>query len=333
MLELPAIAEFDAAGLASIAELKEPAVFRGLISDWPVVAAAAVSDQQLCSYLLRLDNGAPIEAFIAPAQVRGRFFYSATMSGFNFERGNLRLRDLLALLTAEAVKKDKAGIYAGSVPAASVVPGFGRENELPFLADKRTEPRLWLGNETNIATHFDEANNLACVAAGHRRFVLFPPDQVANLYVGPIDVTVAGLPASMVDMRAPDLEQYPLFRTALDSARSAVLGPGDAIYVPALWWHHVEATDPLNLLVNYWWQDGAADAGSPFASIAHGLLTISHLPVEQRRAWRAFFDHYVFQLDHDPAVHIPPHARGVLGESSSAIRRTIKEFLLRALHR
>src|SRR3546814_4100254 len=68
-------------------------------------------------------------------------------------------------------------------------------------------PRVWIGNATHVSTHYDVSSNLACVVAGRRRFTLFPPDQIANLYVGPLDVTMAGQPASMVDLAAPDLTQ------------------------------------------------------------------------------------------------------------------------------
>ena len=111
----------------------------------------------------------------------------------------------------------------------------------------------------------------------------------------------------------------------------AELEPGDAIYIPAMWWHHVEAVSPFNALVNYWWKDGPADAGPAFASVAHGILTISALPERQRDAWREMFDYYVFRRHGDPGAHIPVRARGVLSETSPAIRHGIKEFLRRIL--
>jgi hypothetical protein len=135
----------------------------------------------------------------------------------------------------------------------------------------------------------------------------------------------------MVDFRNPDFARFPRFREALASAMVAELEPGDAIYIPPLWWHHVEALDAINILVNYWWQDSPPDAGPGMACLGHGILSIGHLPETERRAWRALFDHYVFRLDGDPAAHIPPHARGVLGESTPTLRRRIKEFLVRSI--
>ncbi len=61
-------------------------------------------------------------------------------------------------------------------------------------------------------------------------------------------------------------------------AEVAELDPGDAVYVPALWWHHVEALEEFNVLVNYWWRDVADYFDSPSSSLLHCLLTIKSLP-------------------------------------------------------
>ena len=53
-------------------------------------------------------------------------------------------------------------------------------------------PRLWLGNAIKVATHYDQMENIGIVVTGRRRFTLFPPEQVANLYMGPIELTPAG---------------------------------------------------------------------------------------------------------------------------------------------
>ena len=120
-------------------------------------------------------------------------------------------------------------------------------------------PRIWIGNRSLVSTHFDLSDNIACVVAGRRRFTLFPPEQLPNLYVGPLDHTMAGQPASMVELNAPDFERFPRFREALAAAVTAELEPGDAIYIPTLWWHQIEALAPFNILVNYWWEDAPPD--------------------------------------------------------------------------
>ena len=50
----------------------------------------------------------------------------------------------------------------------------------------------------------------------------------------------------------------------------ADLEPGDAIYIPTLWWHHVRSHSPLNILLNYWWQ--ADPAQTQFASVFDALM-------------------------------------------------------------
>ena len=56
----------------------------------------------------------------------------------------------------------------------------------------------------------------------------------------------------MVHVTAPDLDRFPLFEAALELAQEAVLSPGDAIFIPRCWFHHVEALERFNILVNYW---------------------------------------------------------------------------------
>ena len=175
------------------------------------------------------------------------------------------------------------------------------------------------------------SSNVACVVAGRRRFTVFPPDQFANLYVGPLDHTMAGQPNSLVDPDAPDLDRFPRYAEALAHARSAVLEPGDAIFLPPMWWHHVRALDRFNVLVNYWWGHEAAEA---FPALIHAILAVRDLPPREREVWRSWFDQLVFD-DHAPraADHLPPAARSVLAAPSEERRQRLRGFLFRALER
>jgi hypothetical protein len=308
-------------------------VLKGAVRDWPVVAAARGSAGQAFDYVSALDRGAVVDAFVGPPDIGGRYFYRPDMSGFNFEKRRGRLSDVLGYMRKLADDPDAPAIYVGSVPTAEVAPGFAEANRLPLLAPEAAVQRIWIGNRSIVSTHFDVSDNIACVAAGRRRFTLFPPDQVGNLYVGPLDFTMAGQPASMVSVREPDFERYPRFRKAMAAAQVAELEPGDAIYIPELWWHNVEALDPLNILVNYWWRDVPPNAGSPFEAMAHGLLTVSPLRPPLRAAWAAMFDHYVFRPERDPAEHLAPEHRGILGTPTPQLRAKFKRFLLAMIGR
>lgn len=309
-----------------------PVVIRGLVRDWPAVAAGAESVEAMAAHLLRFDRGAAAEAFVGAPEIAGRFFYSPDLKGFNFERRRGGFAELLRYLQSVIGKEAAPSVYAGALETSEMLPGFAEANPLPLLAGLDAPPRIWLGNRSIVSTHFDASDNVACVAAGRRRFTLFPPDQIHNLYVGPLDHTVAGQPTSMVELNAPDFERFPRFRDALASAQTAELGPGDAIYIPALWWHQVEALDPFNCLVNYWWND-SPDASARFDAMVHAVLTISHLPPERRNAWAAMFDTFVFQRHDDPAAHLPPERRGVLGKPTPQLRQYIKAYLTRGLQR
>jgi hypothetical protein len=210
-------------------------------------------------------------------------------------------------------------VAAQSAPIAEVVPGFAAENPLGVVA-AGVQPRLWLGNAITTPTHLDEWNNVGCVVSGRRRFTLFPPEQVANLYIGPLDFAPTGAPMSLVQLHAPDFARFPRFRAALEAALTAELGPGDALYIPPLWWHHVESLESFNLLVNYWWHasgDARIDGACGFDALIVAMLNLRGVPDATRKAWQALFDYYVFNAAGDPAAHIPEARRGLLGRLSA----------------
>ena len=145
-------------------------VIRGAAVDWPLVAAAKRSATEAIARLSALDTGQPAEVMIAPPSERGRFFYKPDMRGFNFKRDKASLSQLAAHLLRIAGQPEPIGIYAGAVPAATHAPRFDAENPFPLAAGQPSvETRLWLGNATQVATHFDLSDNFAVVALGRRR--------------------------------------------------------------------------------------------------------------------------------------------------------------------
>ena len=310
-----------------------PVVLRGLVRDWPAVQAGRGGPAAMAAYIRRFDGGRPAGVMVAAPDHRGRFFYTPDLSGFNFTRAQILLPILLDQLVAQVDDPAPPALYAGAASAPDTFPGWVEANPLPLpLATPDAVPRLWIGNASRVSTHYDVSSNIAAVVAGRRRFVLFPPDQGPNLYVGPLDRTIAGQPTSMVDLEAPDLVRYPRFAEAMATMQVAELEPGDAIFVPSLWWHDVKATGPLNLLVNYWWGQ-RADA-SPFGALIHALLAVRDLPPGEKAAVRGWFDHYVFGEEAARAAdHLPPAMRGVLAAPSRGRAEQIRAYLIRALSR
>lgn len=301
------IAEWQGVDRASferdIAPGQQPAVLRGLVTSWPVVQQALAGDAAVCRYLAGLDNGSDVDALMVPSGLNGRIFYADDWVGFNYLRNRLPLSRVIEQLMRYSRYPDPPAVAVQSARACDCAPAFGRAHPMPLL-DAGVAPRLWLGNAITTPTHFDESSNIACVAAGERRFTLFPPEQVRHLYIGPIGHAPTGTPISLVDLDAPDLARYPLFAQALETAQSALLGPGDAIYIPPLWWHQVASRRPVNLLVNYWWQP--PDVPSGLDALLQARLAFGAFPAVQRRAWQALLAHWVFEADEHTVAHIPP---------------------------
>ena len=319
-------------GFASLlAESTKPVLLPGLVADWPVVRRARESDEALCAYLLRFYADATVNVFCGEPEIEGRFFYNEDMTGFNFSRSRDKLDKVLDRLVCEEHGQRAHSYYVGATTIDNCLPGFSEDNALAF-GDIAPLASIWIGNRSRIAAHYDLPDNLACVVAGRRRFTLFPPEQLANLYPGPIDFNPAGQQISLVDFHQPDLERYPLFQEALENAQVVELEPGDALFIPSMWWHHVESLGSLNTLVNYWWRKSPAYMGPPMDVLLHALLTLRDLPPEQKKAWSGIFEHYIFSQD-PPLEHIPEGSQGCLGPLDENRARQLRATLLSRLNR
>lgn len=309
-----------------------PAVMRGLVSEWPLVRKASESSTEAGRYLLEFYQGAPVTAFNGPSEASGRIFYTDQLAATNFTQIKTRLDRVLDHIRETASDDAPPTIYMGSMALDYCLPGLRDRNALP-TGDNKATVRIWIGNRSTVAAHYDVLENIACVCAGRRRFTLFPPDQLANLYVGPIDFTPAGQAISLVDINDPDLDQYPRFAEALEHAQTAELGPGDALYIPSMWWHHVEGLERFNILINHWWRNVPAHMGAPGDALLHAILDIRDLPEAQRKAWKDFFDYYVFDYGPETVAHIPEQRRGVLGALDEDMARTVRASLRNKLNR
>lgn len=302
----------------------QPAIMKGYLANWPIVRAALQGDEVLIDSMSMNAADVPINYAIGDPEIEGRFHYTDDVLSLNFLRDQTNLRSFLNFLLDEKQKPTGRALAAQGIAVHNCLPGFAHVHPMPLLPSA-VLPRMWICNAAKVATHNDELENIACVVAGRRTFTLFPPEAVADLYMGPFELTPGGTPISMVHVTAPDLERYPRFVQALEVAQVAELDPGDALYIPYQWYHHVEAFDAVNILVNYWWDPARQDLGSPWDALLHGIIAYRGLPPDQRKAWKAAFDHYVFLQNGDPGAHLPEAARGVLGQDSA---KDISEFKL-----
>jgi len=317
----------------AILPAQRPAILKGAARHWPAISEAAKGPDALCAYFTARANDRKVMLQSARPEIAGRYSFSDDLRGLNHQQRQLPFATIAELLLRDREDDAAPTHYAGGVPVQQVMPAVAAENRLDLMPDDK--PRmvsLWIGNKTRTAAHWDLPQNLASVVAGKRRFTLFPIDQIANLYITPLDLTLAGQPTSLVDFYHPDFEQYPRFREAMNHAEVADLEPGDVLYVPSLWFHHVESLENFGAMINFWWREGPAYLGrsTPLTTLFHGLTTIRDLPDEERQRWRLLFDHYLFNPNASVA-HIPPHARGLFGDMTAEVEKQIRAYVGQAV--
>jgi hypothetical protein len=331
--EMPAVVELAANASELDERLKSaqcPFVVRGIARDWPLVTAGVDGGGAAArAYLLSHARDRRFEVNIGEPGKGGRLFYDEQM-GMNFRMGRASLADIFAGIDANQDKPDAPVIYLSSLNIHDYFEGLHEANHVD-LGGRETRDSIWIGTRTEIAAHNDIPNNLAVCAVGSRRFTLFPPETFADLYLGPLENTPAGRAVSMVDLSNPDFRRYPRFATALDQAQVAELEPGDALFIPSMWFHHVEALDSFNVLVNYWWRDTPRFLGDPEQALLHAILAVRDLPDSARERWKALFDHYVFSAG--AGTHLPDGKRGILDRLTAETAGRLRAFLLRSLSR
>jgi hypothetical protein len=308
----------------------QPVVFRGLNRSWPIVRAYENSPSAFIDYLKQFDHGQLVPSMIGPPEIQGRFFYTDDVKGLNYKRKEASFGALLQALLELQNNPSPPAIALQGLEIDKYLGSFCDLNQLNIL-ESTVKPRLWLGNKTVTSTHYDTMENIACAVAGQRRIVLFPLEQLENLYVGPLLLTPAGTPISMVDLRAPNFNLYPNFRKALAVAQEVVLQPGDALYIPSFWWHNVESKNSISGLVNYWWNDIDSQMVTPYQSMLHSLLSIPALPLKQRLVWQKLFDYYVFQISSQPTAHLPNDLEDIISTLPVERKKHLMNLLAKAL--
>jgi len=148
-------------------------------------------------------------------------------------------------------RKDKADF-------PSLFPDLARECALPgpFVPDgmyhssvlrvTSAGARLW--------THFDVMDNLLASITGRKRVILWPPEEDKHLYV-------EGSSSRVADVDSWNDEEFPLFRRSIPSRLECELGPGEVLFLPALWFHNVTNTT-FTAAVNVFWHSHEDNAGA-----------------------------------------------------------------------
>lgn len=327
---LPEIQVSSDQDLHSHYDRKEPFIVRGLVKDWPLVKAGEVSGEAARRYLLDKAVNRPFVATVGPKDADGRIFYDDDMHVNTVTRRASLPVIFQKMAEAEALE-NPAIIYLGSVVIREFFKGLHEETPMNLPVGE-PHGRIWIGTKSRIAAHNDYSDNLACVAVGRRRFTVFPPEEYKNLYMGPMENTPAGRAISMVDFHNPDFDLHPKFKAALKAGKTATLNAGDAIFIPAMWWHHVEGLMDFNVLVNFWWKEAPHHFGAAQNVLNHAMMSIRDLPAHEKAHWKSLFDHYIFDNSPDVTDHLPEIGRGILGPMTPDNASKIRNFLIKMLN-
>jgi cupin-like protein/2-oxoglutarate-Fe(II)-dependent oxygenase superfamily protein len=150
------------------------------------------------------------------------------------------LRELVARLEAEPESNDYYLVARNlffEQPALSSL----RDDLCPpreLIEDGAQKPgavKLWLGPRGTVTPlHHDEHSILFAQVFGSKRFKLIPPFNTPYLYL-------QRRYYSAVDPDNVDWGRHPEFRKA--SVAEVIVRPGDALFLPAGWWHWVQSLD------------------------------------------------------------------------------------------
>jgi hypothetical protein len=101
---------------------------------------------------------------------------------------------------------------------------------------------FWFGPSGTVTPlHHDIMNVLMAQVYGRKTVILISPDQTHRLYnwIGVY---------SEVDPERPDYDRFPLYRHV--KAAKVTLTPGEALFIPVGWWHHVRSLE-VSITVSY----------------------------------------------------------------------------------
>lgn len=319
----------------------QPVILKGLVKSWSLVQAGLESNEHAMDLLKSTYSGKPASVYFGEPGIT-RFAYNDDLSKLNFEIRKANISDVLDEILSFFNDPNPPTRYIASNIIDIYFPGLIEENNLAFnnhyFAEHPLEfadplKGIWIGNKTLSPCHYDAQSNIACCVVGKRKFTLFPPEQVHNLYPGPLDLNPGGPAITLVDFDKPDFEKYPRYKDAIPHGQIAELDAGDAIFIPCMWWHQVQSLSAFNVLINYWWNTFPKVRGQAMNALNLAILSIRDRPEQEKQAWKHLFDYYIFGDNQQAGEYLPEAVRGVLGSIDDSLARQMRAQLLQKLNR
>merc|ERR1712013_323056 len=119
--------------------------------------------------------------------------------------------------------------------------------QVPALMED-VDVNVWIGPRGTVSPpHTDPKHNILCQVAGTKFVALFLPSETPNLYPSMMPMMEN---TSTVDLDSLDLKKFPKLKDL--RGFSAVIGPGDSLYIPKGVWHYVRSLEE-SFSVSFWW--------------------------------------------------------------------------------
>jgi hypothetical protein len=150
----------------------------------------------------------------------------------------------------------EGGLYLDQFPL-SRLPALYEDFSVPAYCkpDREVIPHLWLGPGTTVLSfHKDNQNplvqidNIFVQICGRKRFIL--ASEMNDPFMYPRSTVEGAYWHSLVDPEKPDFVRFPLFDHVV--MQEAIVGPGDIIFIPRNYWHHVRALE-RSISMSFWW--------------------------------------------------------------------------------
>ena len=156
------------------------------------------------------------------------------------ERGYLAQHPLL-----DQIPSLRRDICLPSVCAALTA----QDRAAPVGCEVRDTPIVsaWVGPAGTVSPlHTDPFHNVLCQVIGRKYVRLYAASETHRLY--PRSGALCN--NSHIDLDRPSHREHPLFEGT--PFCHAVLGPGEALYIPRHCWHYVRSLEP-SVSVSFWW--------------------------------------------------------------------------------
>ncbi|XP_043697785.1 uncharacterized protein LOC122648635 isoform X2 [Telopea speciosissima] len=253
-----------------------PAVFHGCIKDWEAISKWNPSNTGL-DYFQEQVGSSVVEAMLSRS---APVFYGDLRSHervqLPFSTFIISCKQLLQNaddgsvvcvesedhgLTGSNREQDTYQLYLAQVPILNMenqersqLEILKEDIQMPtFLETKAVASiNIWMNNsKSRSSTHYDPHHNLLCVVAGCKKVFLWPPSVSPSMYLMPIFGEASN--HSSVSLENPDFSVHPRAKHLMEYSQTAILCPGDALFIPEGWFHQVDSND-LTIAVNFWWQ-------------------------------------------------------------------------------